>query len=91
LTASADNQEVTISQQLDANNRVAPTINNRGDISVEWERSLGDDSSLTARLKPNDSLNVEWRDNDWTANVDMPMNGANINGANVSIKRDITF
>jgi len=82
---------VTISQQLDANNRVAPTINNRGDISVEWERSLGDDSSLTARLKPNDSLNVEWRDNDWTANVDMPVNGANINGANVHIKRDISF
>jgi len=91
LTASADNQEVTISQQLDDNNRVAPTINNRGDISVEWERTLGDDSSLTARLKPNDSLNVEWRDNDWTANVDMPMSGANINGANVHIKRDIKF
>lgn len=91
LTASADNQEVTISQQLDANNRVAPTINNRGDISVEWERSLGDDSSLTATLKPNDSLNVEWRDNDWTANVDMPMDGASISGANVRIKRDVTF
>ena len=91
LTASADNQEVTISQQVDANNRVAPTINNRGDISVEWERSLGDDSALTATLKPNDSLNVEWRDNAWTANVDMPMNGANINGANVRIKRDVTF
>ena len=91
LTASADNQEVTISQQIDDNNRIAPTINNRGDISVEWERSLGDDSSLTASLKPNDSLNVEWKDNDWTANVDMPMSGANIDGASVSIKRDVTF
>jgi len=91
LTASADNQEVTISQQLDDANRIAPTINNRGDVSVEWERSLGDDSSLTAKLKPNDSLNVEWRDNDWTANVDMGLDGANIKGANVHIKRDITF
>jgi hypothetical protein len=91
LTASVDNQEVTISQQIDDNNRIAPTINNRGDISVEWERTLGDDSSLTATLKPNESLNVEWRDNDWTANVDMPMDGANVNGANVSIKRDISF
>lgn len=91
LKASADNQEVTISQQLDANNRVAPTINNRGDISVEWERSLGDDSTLTATLKPNDSLSVEWRDHDWTANVDMPMDGTSINGANVHIKRDISF
>lgn len=91
LTASADNQEVTISQQLDANNRISPTINRNGDISVEWERNLGDDSSLTATLKPNDSLNVEWKDNDWTANVDMGLDGTNINGANVSIKRDVTF
>lgn len=91
LTASADNQEVTISQQLDANNRIAPTVTRNGDVSVQWERSLGDDSSLTATLKPNDSLNVEWKDNDWTANVDMGLDGTNINGANVSIKRDVTF
>jgi len=46
---------------------------------------------LTATLKPNDSLNVEWRDQAWTANVDMGLDGANIRGANVHIKRDITF
>jgi hypothetical protein len=91
LTASADNQEVTISQQIDDNNRVAPTINNRGDISVEWQRSLGDDNTLTATLKPNDSLDVEWKDDAWTANVNMPMDGVNVEGANVSIKRDVTF
>ena len=91
LTASADNQEVTISQQLDDANRISPTINNRGDISVEWERSLGDDSSLTAKLRPNESLDVEWKDNDWTANVNMPINGINVEGANVSIKRDVSF
>jgi uncharacterized membrane protein YfhO len=91
LTASKDNQEVTVSQQLDENNRISPTINRNGDISVEWERNLGDDSKLTATLKPNDSLNIEWKDNDWTANVDMGLDGTNINGANVSIKRDVTF
>jgi hypothetical protein len=91
LTASADNQEITVSQQLDENNRISPTINRNGDVSVEWERKLGDDSSLTANLKPNDSLNVEWKDHDWTANVDMGLDGTNINGANVRIKRDVTF
>lgn len=91
LTASADAQEVTISQRLDDDNRVAPTINSNGDLSVEWERSLGDDSSLTATLKPNDSLDVEWKDDAWTANVNMPIDGTNINGANVSIKRDVNF
>lgn len=91
LTASADNQEVTWSQQIDNDNRVAPTVNSNGDISVEWERRLSDDSSLTASLKPNDNLNLEWRDSDWTANINMPIDGTNINGANVNIKRDVTF
>ena len=91
LTASADNQEVTVSQQIDDDNRVAPTVNSNGDISVEWERRISDDSTLTANLKPNDSLDVEWKDADWTANVNMPIDGANINGANVSIKRDVNF
>ena len=91
LTASADNQELTISQRLDDDNRIAPTINNRGDLSLEWERRLSDDSSLTATLRPNESLDVEWKDDAWTANVNMPISGSNINGANVSIKRDVQF
>jgi hypothetical protein len=91
LTASAGNQEVTFSQQVDGDNRIAPTINNNGDLSVEWERRLSGDSALTATLKPNDSLDVEWRDAAWTANVNMPIDGTNINGANVSIKRDVAF
>lgn len=91
LTASADNQEVTISQRIDDQNRVSPTISSGGDLSVAWERKLSDDSSLTATLKPNDSLDVEWKDDAWTANVNMPLDGANINGANVSIKRDVSF
>ena len=91
LTASASGQEVTISQQVDANNRVSPTINNNGDISVQWERDLGDDNSLTATLRPNDSLDVEWKDAAWTANVNMPLDGASVSGANVSIKRDVNF
>jgi hypothetical protein len=91
LMASAGGQEVTISQQIDGDNRIAPTVNSNGDLSVEWERRLSDDSALTATLKPNESLDVEWRDAAWTANVNMPIDGTNINGANVSIKRDVNF
>jgi hypothetical protein len=91
LTASAGAQSLTVSQQVDADNRIAPTINNNGDISVEWERRISDDSSLTANLKPNDSLDVEWRDNAWTANVNCALDGTSISGANVNIKRDVSF
>jgi hypothetical protein len=91
LVASKDAQEVTISQQIDDNNRLSPTINNDGDLSVEWERTLGDDSSLTVTLKPNESIDVEWEDGAWTANINMPLDGTSISGANVGIKRDVQF
>lgn len=91
LTASADNQEVSFSQQIDSDNRLAPTVNSNGDLSLEWERRINDDSSLTATLKPNDNLSVEWRDAAWTANIKMPIDGANINGADVSIKREVSW
>ena len=91
LTASADEQEVTWSQRIDDDNRIAPTVNSRGDVSLEYERRRSDDSSLTANLKPNDNLNLEWKDSAWTANINMPIDGTNINGANVNIKRDVTF
>lgn len=91
LTASADAQSLSISQQLDDDNTITPTFTSGGDISVEWERSLGDDNSLTATIKPNDSVDLEWKDADWTANINMPVEGTSITGANVSIRRDVTF
>jgi len=91
LTASQEAQSITISKQIDATNRVAPTIGSNGDFSLEWERSLSDDSSLTATVKPNDSVDVEWSDGAWVANVNMPLEGNSISGANVSIKRDVSF
>ena len=90
LTASADNQDVTITQRM-GQDTISPSFNNRGDISVAWERDLGDDNSLTATLKPNESLDVEWNDGDWTASVNCGLDGINVDGANVNIKRDINF
>lgn len=90
LTASADSQEVTITQQLDDSTSISPTINNSGDISVAYNKDL-DDGSLSATLKPSESLDVEWNDGDWTANVNCGLDGINVDSANVSIKRDITF
>lgn len=91
LVASATAQEVTFSQQVDEDNRISPTLSSKGDVSVEWERKIGDDSAVKANFKPNDNLSVEWKDSDWTACVKMPVDGTNINGATVSIKRDVQF
>jgi len=91
ITASQEDQSITISKQIDDDNRVAPTIGSNGDFSVEWERSLGDDNSLTTTLTPNESVDVEWKDGDWEATINMPLDGTAISGVNVSVKRDVNF
>jgi len=91
LTASQDDQSITVSRNVDDDNTISPTIARSGDFSLEWKRSLGDDNSVTTTLKPNDSVNVEWEDGSWTANVNVPIDGADITGTNVSIKRDVNF
>jgi len=91
VTASKDDQKIMISQRLDDKNRIAPSVNRNGDVSLEWERSLGDDNSVTATLRPNDSVDVEWKDSDWTASFNIPIDGTNVKGTNVSIKREVNF
>lgn len=91
VTASQDDQSVTISQKVDDDNTISPTVARSGDFSVEWKRSLGDDNSVTTTLKPNESVNVEWEDGAWTANVNVPIDGTDITGTNVSIKREVAF
>eukprot|EP00558_Chaetoceros_sp_UNC1202_P010197 CAMPEP_0197245748 /NCGR_PEP_ID=MMETSP1429-20130617/10429_1 /TAXON_ID=49237 /ORGANISM="Chaetoceros sp., Strain UNC1202" /LENGTH=263 /DNA_ID=CAMNT_0042706297 /DNA_START=38 /DNA_END=829 /DNA_ORIENTATION=- len=91
VTASQDAQSVTLSRQVDDDNRVAPTLASSGDISVAWERSLGDDNSITTTVKPDDSIDVEWKDAAWTANINLPLDGTDITGTNVSIKREVEF
>merc|ERR1711957_709784 len=91
LSASAEEQSATIAYQVDEDNKVSPTVTSGGAVSVEWERSLGDDSAVTTTLKPSESVDVEWNDGAWTANVNMPLDGTDITGTNVSIKREVNF
>jgi len=91
VTASKDSQSVTLSQQVDDENRVAPTLTSAGAIALEWERSLGDDGSVTTTLKPNEAIDIEWKDDAWTANINLPIEGTEVKGANVNIKREVTF
>lgn len=91
LKASLDSQQVTVSRQIDEMNRVAPTLTSAGEVAIEYERKIGESGAVIATVKPNDSIDVEWKDSDWTANINMPMDGRDITGANVRIKRDVRF
>ena len=91
VTASRASQTISVAQQVDDDNRVTPSLSSDGSITLEWEKQLGDDKSVTTVLKPNESVDVEWKDDSWTANVQLPIDGTEIKGANVSIKREVTF
>lgn len=91
VTASQDDQEVTISQKLNDENMISPTIGRDGSLSLAWDRKLGEDNSIRTTLNPNRSVDVEWRDAAWTANVNFPMDENDLRGATVHIKRDIKF
>ena len=93
VVADRDDQEVTISQKLNADNIISPTIGSDGSLSLAWDRKLGEDNSIKTTLNPNRSVDVEWRDAAWTAEVNFPMEerDAALRGATVHIKRDIKF
>lgn len=91
VNANQDEQSVTLSRQVDDENRIAPTITSAGDLSVAWEHSLGDDNSITTTLTPDESIDLEWKDADWTASINMPLDGTDVTGTNVSIKREVSF
>jgi hypothetical protein len=94
VIASAIDQSVTISQKLNDDNIISPTINARdGSLSLAWDRRLGENRSVRTTVHPNRSVDVEWRDSAWTANVNFPMDGTtnDLQGATVHIKRDIKF
>ena len=92
VDANKDEQTFTVAQQIDDQNKVTPSFGLRsGKVSVAWERDLGDDNSLTTTVKPDDAIDMEWKDSAWTANINMPISGTNIDGANISVKRDVNF
>jgi len=92
VTASNNGQVVKVSHQVDADIKVSPSVAlQSGDVSVEFERSLGDGNSVVATVTPNDSVDVEWNDADWTASINLPFEGNTLGSANVSIKRELKF
>jgi len=91
VTASAAAQRVKLSKRLDDDNWVSPTIDSRGDVSLEWEHRIDDESSFTARIKPQEAVDVRWTDKEWTASVNMPVDGRDVSGANVHISREVKF
>ena len=89
--SSKSSQKIIISQQITESNRIAPSITTSGDLSLQWEKTLGDGNSITTTLNPNQSVNVKWEDGPWTATFDTPLDGLWMDTINVSVKRKVDF
>lgn len=92
IIASKTTQQITLSQELNSVNRIGTTLTNYGDVTFEFEKTLVDGSSVTTSVKPNEYLNVRWKDRGWLTNINLPMDGImDIKGVNVDIKKQVTF
>mmetsp|Transcript_5921 Transcript_5921/g.8706 ORF Transcript_5921/g.8706 Transcript_5921/m.8706 type:complete len:269 (-) Transcript_5921:329-1135(-) len=91
LTASKDDQSIKVSQQLDESNLFSPSVSRSGKISLQWKRKLNEDSTVTTTVRPNDAVNIKWKDNAWTANINIPIDGTKVGATSVIINREITF
>eukprot|EP00586_Coscinodiscus_wailesii_P019378 CAMPEP_0172498306 /NCGR_PEP_ID=MMETSP1066-20121228/112016_1 /TAXON_ID=671091 /ORGANISM="Coscinodiscus wailesii, Strain CCMP2513" /LENGTH=267 /DNA_ID=CAMNT_0013271531 /DNA_START=40 /DNA_END=843 /DNA_ORIENTATION=+ len=89
LSTSRTSQKISVSQQIGENNRIMPTFSSGGEFSLGWERFLGKGSSITTVLTPDKDIDVVWKDGEWKANINMPLDGISISGANVNIKREL--
>lgn len=91
VEASADDQTLTVAQQITDDHRITPSIKSNGDISVAWRKSLDDGNAVTTTVKVNDSVSVAWEDGPWTAVLESPLSGIELGEVDVKVKRKISF
>ena len=91
VTTSKENSSVKVSQRIDEFNRITPSINQYGDISVEWVHKFGDDSTVTTTVNPKDAIHIKWKENAWIANIHLPLEGASIGAASINFRRKVIF
>jgi len=96
MTAQVDydtgdkNAVLSVSYKLDANNVVTPAVSLKdGEMSYRWQRKING-GSVDAKLKPGNTLDVEWQDQGsngvWSTKASIPVN--NLSGTKVSFSRD---
>jgi len=86
------NPVLSVAYKLDANNVFTPAVSLKdGEMSYRWNRKING-GSVDAKLKPGNSLDVEWQDNGsngvWSTKASIPVN--NPSGTKVSFSREWT-
>jgi hypothetical protein len=90
VTASADSQKFTLSRAIGDNTIVSPSITTNGDFSLAVKQKI-EKGTLTGTFKSNDSVNLEWADGPWVANLVAPIEGYTYNGIRFSAQKKVDF
>lgn len=91
VTANKEAQKVKISQQITDVDTISPTFDSNGDITVAWERDLGNDNTVTTTVGNSDTATIVWNDDNWVVNGKVQLNGVVPEDIEFHMKREIEF
>lgn len=89
IAADMDKQRLTVSQRIDEDNEISPSITSDGDIEVQYKRVMGD-GLMTANYKPNDATSLKYEEGPWVASANFPMDGFyQVGRPGLAVKRSV--
>ena len=90
VDASKDSQKLTVNRAIGDKTKVMPSITTDGDFAfaVQQQTDIG---TVTGTYKLQKSLDVQWSEGSWMANVNAPMDGLTVKGVTFSAKKLIDF
>ena len=90
IDASKDSQKLTVKRAIGDKTTVAPSITTDGDFAFAVQQQT-DFGTITGTYKLQKSLDVQWSEGSWMANVNAPMDGLTVKGVTFSAKKLIDF
>lgn len=91
IQASKISQSITATSCLDGANKLSQSLTSKGDWTFEWEHFLGEGDSIKSTYKPNESVQVAWRDKGWLTMIHMDVNEDGLSGPDISFKKNVIF
>ena len=88
-----NNSKIQYSRNIGANHKITQSLGNNGLFGLEYVIGLdNDDESNTIRASiQNDTVDLEWEEDNWCANVRIPLLGNAVEGMLIGVKREVHF
>jgi len=90
VDAERERQKVTVSQRVTPRDIFTPSVTTNGRVEFEYRRLLPQ-GSLGAAFRPDDSVELDWKDGQFQASIKAPMQGYYTfrEGVKINIRRSV--